>query len=437
MKKKFRKKTKIDDWYPEKRNILHFDYPISFENAQSKVTDKIFVKRYSFFPLLTFNINSLKYKKDSITNQMKKTPKTRTICYSAHLDNCIHSYYAKELSQKYEQLIKELKIDKSILAFRKLEKSNIDFAKLAFENIREYGKSSVIAIDFSNFFNTLNHKILKEQWSKVLSEKELPLDHYNIYKSITRYTTVDKHEIFKLFNISKNNLKNRPRRICSIKDFRNKVRKNNYIIPSETIQDKEGIPQGTSISALLSNIYMIDFDKAILDYVNSFGGKYYRYCDDILIIDPTFKSKKRKEFIYNLIDDNSLTINKSKTETRIFKYKNKILCANKPLQYLGFLFNGHNIYLRSSSITKYYQRMKKGVKLAKKSKLKYNLIRRKKGLKEEPLFKKKLYEKYSHLGVQNFVKYGFNAQKEMESNTIRKQLKKLWLKLNEEIKKEL
>jgi retron-type reverse transcriptase len=48
-----------------------------------------------------------------------------------------------------------------------------------------------------------------------------------------------------------------------------------------------GIPQGSPISALLSNIYMFSFDKHMKNYVDSIGGKYFRYCDDMLLIVPS------------------------------------------------------------------------------------------------------------------------------------------------------
>jgi hypothetical protein len=433
LKKKFNKKIKIDNWYL-KQNYLHFDYPISFDKAKQIVEDSNKVKEHSFFPFITFDIKSYKYKKNLITGNIEKQEKKRQICYSAHLDNCIYSYYARNLSIKYEEILTTHKMNESILAFRKLDnKSNIQFAKQAFDIIKEYEDCHVLAIDFSDFFGTLDHNILKEKWSEVLNVNKLPNDHYNIYKSLTKYSFVDKNKIYDLFNISNNNPKTRPKRICTIGNFRNRVRKDGHIQLNPKAEKEKGIPQGSSLSALLSNIYMIEFDKIIYNYVETFGGKYYRYCDDILIIDPESKSKERTSYIYKIIDKVKLTINQEKTKIRVFKIKDKILCSDKPLQYLGFLFDGKNIYLRSASITKYYQRMKKGVRLAKITREKYNKIRKSKGLLEKPLFKKKIYEKYSFLGNSNFVSYGLRAKDIMESKQIKKQIKRLWTKLNYEI----
>ncbi|WP_392400877.1 hypothetical protein [Aeromonas salmonicida] len=78
-------------------------------------------------------------------------------------------------------------------------------------------------------------------------------------------------------------------------------------------------------------------------------------------------------------------------------------------------------------------RMKAGVRLAKKTHQKANLIEEKDGVTKTPLFKKKIYERYSHLSKRNFITYGHKAANIMESNAIRKQLKPLWGRLIKEI----
>lgn len=433
-RKKLNKKQKIEGWFLQ-RNYLHFDSPLSFKNATLLVKDYKRVSKHAFLPFLTFNVNTIKYKKNSNTGEKERTDKIRPICYSSHIDGYIYSYYSKKLSELYEKKLTTLKIDKSILAFRKLDgKNNIDFAKQVFDDILNKGECTAIALDFSKFFDTLDHDILKDEWCKLLKVSSLPKDQYNIYKSLTKYSLVNKDEIYGLFNISKNNSKNRPFRICSIKDFREKVRRNNSLIKQNpTISEKKGIPQGSSISALLSNIYMLDFDKKIFDYIDSLNGKYYRYCDDILIIVDTSKVNEVEDYVDNIIKILKLEINPGKTLKSNFKLIDEILYADKNLQYLGFTFNGKNIYLRSASISRYHQKLKKSISLSKKTMSKYNKIRKNKGKEELPLFKKKLYEKYSHLGKSNFIRYGLRAKNIMSSPKIKKQIKKLLKKLNKEI----
>lgn len=432
---KLNRKQKIDGWFLQ-RDYLHFDSPLSFKNANLLVKEPKKVSEHAFLPFLTFDIRTIKYKKNPETTKKEKTDKIRPICYSSHRDGYIYSYYAKMLSELYEKKLAELKINESVLAFRKLGgKSNINFAKQAFDDIVNKGNCTAIALDFTKFFDNLNHDILKEEWSKLLSKEKLPKDHYNIYKSLTNYSLVDKDKVYKLFNISKNNAKTRPYKICSIKEFREKVRKNSSLIKcNPTISENKGIPQGSSLSALLSNIYMLSFDKKMYDFTNFLNGKYYRYCDDILIIIDTDKIDEVEDYAMTIIEDLKVEINPSKTLKSNFKYSKGVLISDKDLQYLGFMFNGEKIYLRSASISRYHQKLKKSISISKKTMSKYNKIRKRKGKEEKPLFKRKLYEKYSHLGKSNFIRYGLRAKDIMDSPEIKKQIKKLGQKLENELK---
>ena len=284
-------KKKKDGWYISK-DYIHFDLPISQKNATKKVTSKDFVSKRAFFPLISFSIKSKKYVKQDDGTKIKK-PKTREICYASHLDSHIYSYYAKKLSISYEKKVEEFNINDNVLAFRKIKNekenlTNIHFASIAFNKICSFDNCSIIAIDFSDFFGTLDHELLKKSIENILEVNRLDTDYFNIYKSLVNYTYVNKDDLYKLFGIPKNNTKNF-NRICSIKDFRTKVRNINNLInrnPKQKLHLNKGIPQGTPISALLSNIYMLDFDVKLKNFLDKTNSSYYRYCDDILIITP-------------------------------------------------------------------------------------------------------------------------------------------------------
>ena len=53
-----------------------------------------------------------------------------------------------------------------------------------------------------------------------------------------------------------------------------------------------GIPQGSPISALLANVYMLDIDKKIYEIVTGHNGMYMRYSDDFIIILPDIEKTK-------------------------------------------------------------------------------------------------------------------------------------------------
>ena len=72
-----------------------------------------------------------------------------------------------------------------------------------------------------------------------------------------------------------------------------------------------GIPQGSPISGTLANIYMLEIDKIIAEYIDNLNGYYIRYSDDFIIIIPNVN----KEF--NLIYDYLKQISNTKVQKQI------------------------------------------------------------------------------------------------------------------------
>ncbi|ELY5801435.1 group II intron reverse transcriptase domain-containing protein [Cronobacter sakazakii] len=426
--------SRDNPWF-KRRGYLHFDKPISENHALNIVTNPNLVARHSFLPFITFTSTTFKVQKDKATDTINKISKTRPIAYSSHVDSHIYSYYASILNDLYEKELLARGISDCVLAFRTLNKSNIEFAHEAFEQIKLRGNCSAVALDLSKFFDTLDHLLLKGAWCRLLSTNELPQDHYAVFKSLTKFSKVDRNEVYDLIGISKNNAKHTKtirKQICSFDDFRNKVRKSNLIISNKA---GFGIPQGSPISALLSNIYMLDFDTEINKYISSLGGKYFRYCDDMLFIVPSSEKNNVAGEAEKRLFKLKVSLNIKKTEIRDFFVTPLKIKCDKPLQYLGFIFDGHNIFLRSSSLSRYSDRMKRGVRLAKATMKRKNKIRKTKGLSKKNLFKEKIYARYSHVGRRNFLTYGYRASRIMKSKSIRKQLKPLWERLQNEMEK--
>lgn len=418
-------------WY-RSRNYLHFDPPAGVEKAQKLVTAPARVASHSFYPLISYQITTEKLKRNSETKRLVKHLKPRDIAYAAHLDSCIYSYYAWQLGMLYEDELKARKIDDHVLAFRSLGKSNIDFAAQAFESIRTRGDCSAVALDIKGFFDNLDHAQLKSSWALILNDVKLPSDHYAVFKSLTRFSTVERGKLFEALGISQHNPKFGRHRICSAKDFREKIRNAGLIYQNAK---SKGIPQGTPISALLSNIYMIEFDELMCQRMSKIDGDYFRYCDDMLFIVPTEKRDEIAGEVNERIKKLKIHINTDKTERRTFTMESGVQRADKPLQYLGFTFDGQRVLLRSASLARYSERMKRGVKMAKATMKKRNDARVSRGATPKDLFKRKLYQRYSHLGKRNFLRYGYRASAILDSSSIKKQLKPLWLRLQKEIEK--
>ncbi|MDC7824772.1 reverse transcriptase/maturase family protein [Pseudomonas sp. BLCC-B13] len=419
-----------ENWY-KSRGYLHFDRPINQAAALEIVSSPKTVAKHAFYPFIRYVAQTQKVFFDkNIGKVVKKDPKQRPISYAAHVDSHIYSYYCELLNRAYENHLAKVQWSSAILAFRALGKSNIDFARDAFLDIATRDSCCVIAIDIKGFFDNLDHAHLKNAWQSLLGSSQLPDDHYAVYRSLTKFSFVYRDQVYEALGLSKSNPKQGRKRICEPREFRAKVREGGLI---ETNKDKKGIPQGSPISAMLSNVYMMGFDEQIHAHVESCGGAYYRYCDDVLLIVPLEKEAEAKALVDLRVNEIGLEIQVAKTETCKFTRSAKGLRSDRPLQYLGFIFDGANIYLRSSSLARYQDRVHRGIWLAKKCMNKVNAKRISRGQLPRSMFLKKLYKRYSYLGRRNFISYGYRAARIMNAPSIKKQLKPHWNRFRERI----
>lgn len=185
--------------------------------------------------------------------------------------------------------------------------------------------------------------------------------------------------------------------ICLARD--NGLIKYPHRLNDEGKEERMGIPQGSAISAVLANVYMFEFDKAIFEYVNSLGGKYMRYSDDFIIILPhdnkfsehlEFLQKTRAEAKVGLEDKKTKIFDVNLNEESPIKSCSSRYLKNgedgkNAIDYLGFTFDGKDVTIKSKTIFKYYYRMY--------SKIKYIKIQRE--LEKEKVGTANLYKNYS------------------------------------------
>lgn len=430
-------KIQNDDWFKPKK-YLHFDFPLSKTDrnkVEAYVSDSVTVAVHAFYPFITYEVTKYKMVEDDGVRHLDDTG-VRSLSYAGHLDSQIYSYYARSLGALYEYKLAKAGIGDNVIAFRKLvnldgeSKCNIHLANEAFEKIRSLGDCKVYAFDIKSFFDSLNHDYLKKCWCDLLEVTRLPQDHFQVYKSLTAHALVKKSDLYKVFSIPKKNPKKKGfHRICTSEEFRKKLRAGNYITMQQV-----GIPQGSAMSALLANLYMYEFDKTLQDLMRQNDGYYFRYCDDILCILPLAKDFDLETRITDELDSINLKLNPKKTETAIFQ--TNILGnygSDRPIQYLGFLFDGERKLIRTPSLSRYRRNAKKAIRLAKATMTKYNNERLEQGLTPRVLYRKKLYKKYFHTGKTNFIRYGLRASDIMQSKEIRGQMKKMMKFLLDEI----
>jgi hypothetical protein len=481
-------KGKIDGWLKNKTSP-HFDRPITFFKERERLeknikkdnvidlynflSDPKNISQHAFYPFIGYNIIE---RKRSRIKQNKSPIKSRPIRYASHKDGYIYAYYAHKLSKIYEQKIVDLGLDEIVSAYRKSRdgiesKNNITMAKEVFSEISKRENNCIaLAFDIESFYDSIDHNKLKQEWENLLnplgdSNYRLPDDMYNVYKSLTNYQYVEVTDLCPyLRNIKNNNAcycnKCEPvdkKHFIKLKlpspifDTANEYRKFRCWLKerfkaeglTKTFQINEGIkdptnsygiPQGSSMSALLSNIYMIPFDLKIQKLAKDLGGMYRRYSDDIIFICRKDQRDEVQEKIKSAIlerGDNlkihPIEDDKPNSKSQCYDFTSEKI-KRKPLKYLGFSFDGEAVSIREESLDRYLRKSKRGISSARKG-AEINLIKRYQNHlpfeeKHTKIFRRKINERYTHLGSRNFISYANRSFEEMDDSSIKRQVKK-------------
>lgn len=439
------------DWSKyELKHYLHFDSPVHINHLKKDIQDSNWILNHSFLPSIHFNITFNKYvsiSKDKTLplNQRKaKKKKTRQIFYASHKDRFIYKYYGELLNHAYNNYVKIHGIDEVALAYRnnKPGKNNIDFTYEVFDFLFSQKHAIIIAIDFTKFFDHINHAELKKNIKAVLGINELPDDWYKVYKNLTQFTYVHKSDIDKFlksqYGVKKLNELLETRKLTKI------------MTPREFRQFKEehlfknkkpyGIPQGSGMSAVCSNVHLINFDQEIKNWADTNNALYRRYCDDVILIIPidnisSVLINEMKNDIYKIIHSyhsSGLKIQEEKTEIRIYSNESIYDEAGNHsfLDYLGFVTDGRVVRIREKSLFKYYCRAYRKASNMRR----VGLATKRKSPRKE------LYKIYTHLGFNykkrgNFISYAYKAHRKMSKlktkSLIRKQIKRHWNKIHQ------
>ncbi|MEN6370608.1 MAG: antiviral reverse transcriptase Drt2 [Armatimonadota bacterium] len=408
-------------WY-KNREYPHFDKPLSIAAAIKLVENKQEVEKHAFLPFIKWQITERRYKRKLHRTGLK----CRSIACAAHTDSHIFAYYASLLNALYEEKLATLDIGDCVLAYRRFGgKCNIHFAQEAFEHIKSLKSCRVMALDVKGFFDNIDHLLLKKAWCQLLGVSRLPKDHYVVYKAMTRYAYVNKDALYKEFEIGRRRAAKLKGSICSPLEFRTKVRAGNLI---NVHTDTYGIPQGSPISAVLSNLYLLSFDIALSDKVKECGGLYRRYSDDILVVCPLFKDCCL-DFIKEHLHKLKLDLSEDKT-TITNLGKDESVTKNTSIQYLGLeLINGQ-ILIRHKAIARYQRRMKESVRSTIRA---ANKAKRKGSTGEA--YKRKLYERFTHLSKNSsYPQYIKRASRITSSEAITKQHRNHWQQLHDLLK---
>lgn len=201
--------------------------------------------------------------------------------------------------------------------------------------------------------------------------EKLEDDWYKVFKSMTKYSYIERYDIeeFLINNgiETKESIKTRNSLFDNIcwKDAKKKLRDKINVN-----KDGFGIPQGSPLSGVLANVYMVDFDIKANNYAKSKNGLYMRYSDDLIMIIPKSKVLSINELWNELsnikMEYQTLTMNINKTSGYLYE-NNQVTSLHEQIDgmknggnfisYLGFSFDGKYIKFRDKTLTKFFYKL--------------------------------------------------------------------------------
>ncbi|SFP03556.1 Reverse transcriptase (RNA-dependent DNA polymerase) [Ruminobacter amylophilus] len=453
---------RMHDWINNPEEIArHSFYPL-ISNTQ-KTRQKRKIEEFRFYSkALKENTDPeiVKECREKIEKFKKNGPvKERPIRICSHLDSLIYARYARLLRKKYEEYIRDLGFSDSVLAYRKTPVRKINGVKVEFPTIgavydvvrfiREKNcRCIALSVDLSSFFDCIDHRNLKEEWQNILGVAELPPDHYNVFKSLTNYCYVEKSELERYacechadeipddededdeVVYTSFSWRRFFRNGADFRKFRKWYKAQPDFAGFSSFHRNPGIvkggrgcgvPQGLSISAVLSNIYMIKFDKAMADFARENGCMYRRYCDDILLIGPDDRNfmDSAYEFLCEKIRERGeglklhpyhRNFRNPYSKCQMYDFTSPQI-REMPMQYLGFYFNGERVRIRESSIAGFYRDMSKAVTALRIRK--FNFAR------------KKIMDDIGYLAAENLGKVKLVCVRHVMEDKLSKEVKKV------------
>lgn len=393
-------------WY-RARAYAHFDRPPRASDAIAIAQDPARVARHPFLPLV-LRPKSVSSRQPTASGRQWKTKK-RPIGYVAHQDAHIQARYAADLHDRLEKLYEE-PFGSAVLAYRSIDKKcNIDFAAEVFDELSYRGNADVLALDVEGFFDNVNPEKLKQRWCALLQTMWLPDDHHAVLRSVTTESAITVPRLRDLLGGDIPRRAGRSRaRICDLPTFRTVVAP--QLEPRAQVvaglkgtkppSGALGIPQGTPISAVLANLYMLEVDRALYGCLTAAGGSYRRYSDDLLIVVPPGDGAEAEKRIEAALKSVDLNLKHKKTRRLALRTAGGLQTSSRlgtsgtigapcPVEYLGLSFDGQQVRLRDSTIARFSIRLGRAVNRAR-------IAASKAG--DKTIRRRKLYAQLSPLG---------------------------------------
>lgn len=393
-------------WF-EPRRYRHFDVPVSSDWAAALTPEQ--VAAHSWSPLLHWIKETPRYRLND-QNVMELTVKERDIMHASHRDACILTKYSHELTGKLDAWYEVHGLNDAVIAYRSLGKSNYHFAAIAQAYVREHQSVEAMCFDVTGFFDNIDHQRLKTRLKWLLGVEDLPDDWYRVLRAVTRYSYVHKSDL-KAHPKFAQRLKQRgaERPLATVKELKAAgiaIRPN----PSP-----HGVPQGTPISASLSNLYLADFDLAMKALADDYGALYQRYSDDILVICEPEHANRLAAAVEAALGAEVLDLQGDKTVRLRFTGDER-----DNFQYLGYQLGLGPALIRPGSLSRQWRSAKRALRRSERK-----AERLAQSGQKGKIYISKLRGRLTHVGRRNFLDYADRSSDALDSRAIRQQVKAL------------
>ncbi len=386
---KLKKRASFKKKFIGSRGYPHFDTLLSIYDAnhigilQHNFTDPKNLLKWRFLPFIRNDQRNRRYrKKPAVASPIKHRNqklyshiKSRPIMYASHHDACLYSFFNFIISKRYEEKLQTLRLEESVLAYRSIKgQNNIDFAKKAFDFIGSTSSDwACLLVDLSSFFDNVPHEqLIKALYA--LDDEFKTNDFDSVISSLTSFRYVIEDGVIKELKRQKRPyfvpMGQKAVKLCKIEDFNKYINNKKFIRKNRS---ERGFPQGSPISGLLANIFMMNFDEWVQDKVDGYNfGMYQRYSDDILVVCPKENVASLYNEIQKKLKKDGISLSRKKTEVfvkngkRVRSAPEIIHVSGKTrerVQYLGLEWDGEEIILRPATVTR---RLRPKNKLAKK-----------------------------------------------------------------------
>ena len=393
-------------WF-KPRHYKHFDVPIGSDWATGLTPEQ--VTAHSWSPLLHWIKETPRYRLND-QGEMELKVKPRDIMHASHRDACILAKYSHELTGKLDAWYAANGLNESVIAYRSLGKSNYHFAAIAQAYVREHHSVEAMCFDVTGFFDNIDHKRLKQRLKCLLGVNELPDDWHRVLRAVTRYNHVRKSDL-KAHPVFGERMKQRgaDRPLATVKELKAAD------IAMRPNPHTYGVPQGTPISASLSNLFLVGFDLTMKALADQHGALYQRYSDDILIICEPDQTDSFAAAVADALTSEALNLHGDKTVRLRFTGDER-----DNFQYLGYQLGLGQALIRPGSLSRQWRSTKRAIRRSERKA--ENLAQS--GQKDK-IYTSKLRGRLTHVGLRNFLAYADRSSDELQSKAIKRQVKAL------------